>query len=157
MGAKQFDYYIFIDYSENYLGYLIIENEKMIKITPHISKFAHYKDLKYKSSYLKAIKRVIENNDLFSFFLKIKIKKTTETPEIYSDLLEFIKEHTNCLIFISVDNKQYLNFEKLIKIIDVKSTKVVKESDLKKDSSEYKLSLVLDTILNLTRIKNDVK
>jgi len=25
---KEFDYYIFIDYSENYLGYLIIENKK---------------------------------------------------------------------------------------------------------------------------------
>ena len=29
MGAKQLDYYIFIDYSENLIGYSIVENNKI--------------------------------------------------------------------------------------------------------------------------------
>ncbi len=44
---KEFDYYIYIDYSENYLGYLIIENQKIKGFLPKISKFAHYRKLKY--------------------------------------------------------------------------------------------------------------
>ena len=142
---KTFDYYIFIDYSENLIGYSIIEYGKIRELLPKISKFAHYKWLKYKSAYIHSIKKVIEKNKVLSFTLKNKIRKTTETPKIYSDILEFLKKHDNCLIFISVDNKQYSNFEKLVKIIDGANTKVVKESELKKDSQEYKMSLVLDT------------
>lgn len=155
MKIKEFDYYIFIDYSEEYLGYLIIEKSKLKDLGPKITKFAHYRDLKHKSSYLKSIKTLIEKNNLRSFFYKAKIRKTVETPEIYSDILEFLNTHPNCLIFISVDNKQFLNFEKIVKIIDGDNTKVVKESELKKDSLEYKLSLVLDTMLNLVRLKDD--
>jgi len=155
MGARQFDYYIFIDYSENFLGYTIIEKEKIRGFLPKISKFAHYKELKYKSSYLRSIKKVIGKNKVLSYLLKTKIRKTTETPEIYSDILEFLKNHDNCLIFISVDDKQYSNFEKLVKIIDGKNTKVVKESKLKKDTPEYRLSLVLDTLLNIERLKHE--
>lgn len=155
MGAKEFDYYLFIDYSENFLGYSIIENSKVKQIIPKISKFMHYKELKHKSAYLKSIIPLIEKEKIRSFFHKLKIRKTSETLEIYSDILEFLNEHQNCLIFISVDNKQYLNFEKIIKIIGGDSTKVVKESELKKDSFEYKLSLVLDTMLNLARLKDE--
>jgi hypothetical protein len=155
MGAKEFDYYIFIDYSENFLGYSIIEKSKVGQIIPRISKFMHYKDLKHKSAYLKSITNLIERDNIRSFFCKLKVRKTSETLEIYSDILEFLNEHSNCLIFISVDNKQYLNFEKIINIIDGESTKVIKESELKKDSFEYKLSLVLDTMLNLARLKDE--
>lgn len=155
MGAKEFDYYIFIDYSEDHLGYSIIERKKIREVLPHLSKFAHYKDLKNKAPYLKSIKNLIERENIRSFFCKLKIRKTSETPEIYSDLLEFLKESSNCLIFISVDNKQYRNFEKIINIIDGENTKVVKESELKEDSYEYKLSLVLDTMLNLARLKDE--
>jgi len=153
MGAREFDYYIFIDYSENYLGYLIIEKEKIKKFIPKISKFAHYRELKYKKAYLDSIKKRIDKNKICSYLYKFKIRKTEATPEIYSDLLEFLKEHNNCLIFICVDNKQYRNFKKLVKIIDGDNIKVVKESELKKDTFEYRISLVLDTLLNLTRIK----
>jgi hypothetical protein len=38
----EFDYYMYIDYSENLLGYLIIENIKVKELLPNISKFAHY-------------------------------------------------------------------------------------------------------------------
>ena len=151
---RDFDYYIFIDYSENYLGYLIIEKEKVREFLTKISKFSHYRDLKYKQSYLKSIKKVIDKNNICSYLYKLKLRKTTDTPEIYSDILDFLKKHENCIIFISVDNKQFLNFEKLVNIIDGKNTKVVKESELRKDTPEYKISLVLDTLLNLTRQKN---
>jgi len=154
MGTKQFDYYIFIDYSENFLGYLIIEKEKISEFLPKISKFAHYKDLKHKSAYLHSIKKIIDKNKILSYPLKTKIRTTKETPEIYSDILEFLKKHDNCLIFISVDNKQYSNFERLVKIIDGDNTKVVRESELRKDTFEYKISLVIDTLLNIERLKH---
>ena len=154
MGAKQFDYYIFIDYSENYIGYSIIEKKNINELLWRINKFAHYKELQHKAVYIKSIKKTIEKSKILSYLLKNKIRKTFDTPEIYSDVLEFLNGHENCLIFISVDNKQYLNFEKIIKIIDGKNTKVVKESELKKGSMEYKLSLILDTLLNIERLKD---
>ena len=157
MGAREFDYYIFIDYSENFIGYMIIEASKIQEFMPKISKFAHYKELKHKSSYLHSIKKLIEKNNIISCMLKIKIRKVTDTLEIYSDLLTFLKEHDNCLVFISVDNKQYSNFERVVKIIDGTKTKVVKESELKEDSNEYKMSLVLDTLLNIERLKVLIK
>ena len=140
MGAKQFDYYIFIDYSKNFLGYLVVEKEKISEFLTKISKFSHYKELKHKYAYLHSIKKIIEKNKILSYPLKMKIRKTTDTPEIYSDILEFLKKHDSCLIFISVDNKQYSNFERLVKIIDGTNIKVVRESEIKKDSFEYRIS-----------------
>jgi len=154
MGAVEFDYYIFIDYSENYLGYLIIEKEKIKDFLPRISKFAHYRELKHKKAYLNSIKKIVDKHNVCSHFCRLKIRKTELTPELYSDILEFIKKHDNCLIFICVDNKQFLNFQKLVNIIDGKNIKVIKESELKKHTPEYKISLVLDTLLNLARLKN---
>jgi len=154
MGAKQFDYYVFIDYSESFLGYLIIEQGKIREIIPKISKFAHYKELKHKSAYIHSIKRILEKNKVLSYLLKVKIKRTTDTPEIYSDLLEFLKGHDNCLVFISVDDKQFSNFERLVNIFDGTHTKVVRESELRKDTFEYRISLVLDTLLNIERLKH---
>jgi len=157
MGTKEFDYYIFIDYSENFLGYLIIKKEDIRDFLPKISKFSHYKELKHKPAYIHSIKKIIEKNKILSCPLKMKIRKATDTPEIYSDILEFLKSHNNCLVFISVDNKQYSNFERLVKIIDGTNTKVVKESELKKDTFEYRISLVLDTLLNIERLKHIIK
>ena len=154
MGSKQFDYYIFIDYSEIFLGYMIIERDKIKEFMPKISKFGHYKEIKHRTEYINSIKKRIEKEDTLSYLLKYKIRKTMQTPEIYSDILEFLKNHENCLIFISIDNKQYLNFEKLVNIIDGKNIKIVKESELKKGSPEYKMSLVLDTLLNIERLKH---
>ncbi len=155
MGAKEFDYYIFVDYSENYLGYLIIEGKRIREFMPKISKFAHYRELKHKRAYLDSIGKIVNKTNLCSHFCKLKIRKTEATPEIYSDILEFLKQHNNCLIFISVDNKQFLNFKKLVNIIDGKNIKVIKESEIKKYTPEYKISLVLDTLLNLARLKNE--
>ena len=121
MGARRFDYYVFIDYSENLLGYLIINQDKIDEFLPNISKFAHYKELKHKPEYIHSIKKIIEKNKIQSYLLKTKIRKSADTPEIYSDILDFLKRNDNCLIFISIDNKQYSNFEKLVRIIDGKN------------------------------------
>lgn len=155
MGTKEFDYYIFIDYSEELIGYLIINKEKIKEFIPKISKFAHYKEIKHKSAYIRSIRKVIEKNSVLSYTARMKIKRTRDTPEIYSDILEFLKEYNNCIIFISVDNKQYSNFERLVKIIDGSNATIVKESELKKGSAEYRISLVLDTLLNIQRLKNE--
>lgn len=155
MGKNSFDYYMFIDYSENLLGYLIIEGNKILDFLPKISKFAHYRELKHKKSYLNSIRKIVDKNNICSHFCKLKIRKTDSTPEIYSDILEFIKCHEGRLIFISVDNKQFLNFRKLVNIIDGKNIKIVMESKLKKHSPEFQISLVLDTLLNLARVKNE--
>ena len=151
---REFDYYIYIDYSENWLGYMIIERGKINEFMSKIYKFSHYRNLKHKSAYITSIKKRIKRDKILSYILKNKIKRIINTPEIYSDILEFLKKHDNCLIFISVDNKQFSNFERLVKIIDGKNIKVVKESELKKDSKEYRMSLVLDTLLNIVRLKN---
>lgn len=155
MGAKEFDYYIFIDYSVNYLGYLIIEKEKIRDFLPKISKFAHYRELKKKKAYLDSIRKIVSKNNICSHFCKLKIKKTEFTPEIYADILDFLKKHDNCLIFICVDDKQFKNFSKIVNIIDGKNIKVIKEGKLKKHTPEYKINLVLDTLLNLSRVKKD--
>ena len=84
----------------------------------------------------------------------MKIRKTEATPEIYSDVLEFLKKHDNCLVFICVDDKQFRNFNRLVTLVDGKNSKVIKESRLKKHSFEYRINLVLDTLLNLARLKN---
>ena len=76
-----------------------------------------------------------------------------ETPEIFADIAEFLKKNEDSSIFISVDNRQYKNFEKFVKIINSKNVKIVKESELKKNTLEYKINLILDTWLNIERIK----
>ncbi len=150
---KEFDYYIFVDYSENILGYMILDNTNLNKLFPKISKFAHYKELKCKSSYIHSIKARIEKNNIKDYLLRLKIRGVKETLEIYADLIDFIKKKDNCFIFISVDDKQYSNFERLMKNVEGKNNKIIKESQIKKDSKLYKLSLVLDTLLNIERLR----
>lgn len=151
MKYKEFDYYIFIDFSENLIGYEIIEHDKMIELLPRVSRFAHYKNLRHKKEYLKSIKRRIEQEKILSFFLKYKIKEMHKNTEVYADVLQFVKKHGNCIIFISVDNRQFDAFKKLIGIINGEKIIVKKESELIKGTPEYRISLVLDTLLNIKR------
>lgn len=155
MGAKEFDYYIFIDYSMNLIGYNIIENKKISDLLPKINKFSHFSELKHKSQYVHTIKKLIETNSLLSDIYKIKIKEMRQNIEIYSDVLDFIKKHNNCIIFISIDNHEFPNFKKLVNIADGDKTKIVEESQLKENSKEYRMSLILDTLLNIERLKRN--
>ena len=72
---------------------------------------------------------------------------------IYLDVLDFLKKHDNCIIFISIDNHEYPNFKKLVNVADGEKTVVKKESQLLIGTPEYQASLVLDTILNIERLK----
>ncbi len=67
------DYYIFIDYSFDLIGYNIIQKEKIPQILPKIAKFRHHKEERHKKIYLHKIKREIKNSNLTSLILKQKI------------------------------------------------------------------------------------
>ena len=56
MGAKQFDYYVFIDYSENLIGYSIIEKDKLNDILPKLTRFRHYRKAGDKKDWKKYYK-----------------------------------------------------------------------------------------------------
>ena len=73
--------------------------------------------------------------------------------DIYLDVLEFLKKHENCIIFISIDNTQYPAFRKMVDIVDGKEVVVKQESELIKGTPEYQASLVLDNLLNIERNK----
>ena len=152
---KEFDYYIFIDYSECLLGYMIVEKEKLKELLPKINKFSHFKRIKNKSAYIHSIKKLIETRNIISDIFKLKIREIRQNLEIYSDVLNFIKNHETCIIFVSIDNHELPNFIKLVNIADGERTRVVEESQLKERSNEYRLSLVLDTLLNIERLKNE--
>ena len=153
MKKKEIDYYIYIDYSENLIGYSIIKKDKVEMLLPKISKLKHYKKLKYKREYLNSMKKLFIRNEIDSYLLKFKIRKIRDNREIYSDVLDFIKKREHCVIFISIDDKEYRKFIKLVHIVDGEKTKVVKEGQLKKGTNEYQMSLIIDTKLNLERRK----
>ena len=150
---KEFYYYIFINYSKNLIGYSIIEKVKLKELIPKISKFDHYKELKNKSTYIHSIKKIIEKEKILSYFLRHKINSRRDNMGIYLSVLEFLKKHLNCIIFISVDNHEFPKFKKLVYISDISKTIVKRESELVKGTPEYKASLVLDTLLNIERLK----
>jgi|SRR3989344_1647907 len=149
---KEFDYYIFIDYSENLIGYSIIEKEKLKELLPKISKFAHYRQLRHKRAYIQSIKKIIEKEKIKDFFISSKICELRENMGIYSTILEFLRKHENCIIFISIDNTQYTAFRKIVNIADGNQTVVKKESELIAGTPEYRASLVLDTMLTIERL-----
>ena len=150
---KEFDYYIFIDYSEDLVGYSIIEKAKLMELTPKIVRFRHYRKAGNRKQYIKNVKNTFKHDNIKSYFLKLKIKKMYKNMEIHLDVLEFLKKHENCIIFISVDNAQYPSFRKMVNIIDGENIVVKQESELVKGTSEYQASLVLDNLLNIERLR----
>jgi hypothetical protein len=155
MKTKQFDYYIFIDYSDNFIGYNIIASNKINELLPKISRFRHYRASGNKKLYIKNIKGTFKREKLLNSFIKTKVRESRENLEIFSDVAEFLKTNSNCLIFISVDDKQYSNFEKLVRIIDGNNIKIIKESQLKVGTPEYQISLILDNWLNIERLSKN--
>jgi len=153
MGAKEFDYYIFIDYSENLIGYVILSKEQIKECMPRISKFKHYKELKNKGLYLKSMKNLFEKNNLLKGLLGHRITELRQNIELCSEVLDFCKNKPESNIFISVDDRQYEGFMKLIKIIEGKRLTIIREGKLKRHTIEYKSSLIIDTLLNIKRMK----
>ncbi|MBS3088838.1 hypothetical protein J4402_03600 [Candidatus Pacearchaeota archaeon] len=155
MKRKEFDYYIFIDYSESLIGYTIIEKSKIRDLLPKISKLAHYKEIVHKKPYLAAIRKRFEREEITKFLMKWKIRNMKENIEIFSDVLEFVKRNDNCAIFVSVDNNQYKSFLKLFEVFPHKeNVEVSQESCLRKGSIECRLSYIIDNLLNIKRTKN---
>lgn len=148
---KDYDYYIFLDYSEDLIGYNIIERDSVAGLLPKISKLKHYKGSRNRKLYIKHLKNSIEKNKIGSYFEKVKIVEIRKNMDLFLEILEFVKKNNNCVIFISVDDYQYRCFARLMKMTDGDKVKMVKESKLKKDSGEYRLSLVIDNLLNIER------
>ena len=151
---KEFNYYIFIDHSENLIGYSIVKRENLKELLPKISRFRHYKEARGRKIYIKHIKNTIKRDKIRTYFEKIKIINIGNNIELFAEVLEFIKKHDNCIIFISIDDFQYKAFRKLVQVMDDNKTQVIKESQLKIGSIEYKLSLVIDNLLNIERRKD---
>ena len=128
---KDYDYYIFLDYSEDLIGYNIIEQKKIIKLLPKISRFEHYKGRKNRKIYLKHRCNTIKREKIKSYFEKTKIEESRKNIELFTEILEFIKNHKNCIIFLSVDNYQFRKLKKLLSLVDGKNTEIKKESQLK--------------------------
>ncbi|MFH1710685.1 MAG: hypothetical protein ABH840_00050 [Nanoarchaeota archaeon] len=155
---KEFDYYIYIDYSENLIGYTIIEKSKIKYLMKKTAKLGHYKEIHHKSQYLHAIRKRFEKEKITSLLFKWKIVNMRENTEIFTDVLKFIKNNDNCIVFLSVDNNQYQSFMKLFTIIPHKENVTVsKESCLRKFSIECKLSFIIDNLLNLKRTKKSIE
>ncbi len=120
---------------------------------PKISKFEHYKGRKNRKIYLKHINDTIKREKIKFYFEKIKIEKSRKNVELFIEILEFIKKHKNCIIFLSVDDYQFKKLRKLLSLVDGENTEIRKESELKKGTPEYKVSLVIDNLLNIERRK----
>ena len=154
MKAKEFDYYIFIDYSEDLIGYIIVDREKIKELLTKISKLKHYTKLKYKRQYLDSMKKLFRKNKVLDFIDKHKIVELRQNIEICSDIFNFCEKNTEAKIFISVDDRQYNGFMRLAKMLDGKRFTIIKEGKLKKGSEEYQMNLIIDTLLNLKRRKS---
>lgn len=152
-GKREIDYYIFIDYSERLVGYIIIQKEKIKELLPRIAKLHHYKDIKYKKAYIQSIKRVFEKKKIDDYLFKFKSKELKDNLSVFVDIIDFIKKNNNYGMFISVDDNQFIPFTKLLDIINHKDfITIVKESKLKKESTEYTLNLIIGTKLNIERL-----
>ncbi|MBI3051824.1 hypothetical protein HYY74_05200 [Candidatus Woesearchaeota archaeon] len=156
--ARLIDYYIYIDYSEWLIGYAIIANEQVSELIPKIGKLRHFKDVKYKKGYLSAAKRTFESLLIDNYLLKCRIMPLKDNLAAFVEVLDFVQKHDNCKIFASVDNKQFWSFVKLLSMIQHKDNiTVVKESELKKGSVEYQMSLIIDTKLNIERLSKKTR
>ena len=151
---KEYDYYIFIDYLENLIGYSIIKQKEIEKLLPKISKFHHYRDHRNKKIYIKHINDTIKRECIKDFFEKIRIVEAEKNLDLFTEVLEFVKRHNNCIIFLCIDDYQFKKFRRLLHLIDGEHTDIRKESQLKKGTPEYRVSLIIDNLLNIERRKN---
>ena len=146
-----FEYHIYLDYSERLVGYTIVQREKIQDLLPLITKLHHYKDIKYKKAYIQSVKKVIEKNRIADYLLKFQIKELKDNLSMFVEILDFVKKREGSKIFISIDDNQLIAFSRLLGMMHL-NVAAVKESGLKKGSVEYKLSLIIDTMLNIERV-----
>jgi len=150
---EEFDYYVFVDYSEDLIGYVIIDRKKIEELLPKISKLKHYTKLKYKRQYLNSMKKLFVKNNILGSLRKSRITELRQNVEICSDIFDFCEKEIDSKIFISVDDRQYNGFMRLAKFLDGERFTIIKEGKLKRGSVEYQMNLIIDTLLNLKRKK----
>lgn len=144
-----------MDYSENLIGYVIIDKQRLNELLPKITKLKHYKGLKNKVQYLNAAKRLFEKEKILHIVSKHKIAELRQNIELCSEILDFCRKESESNMFISIDDRQYRGFMKIVSLIDGKRFKIVKEGQLKINSPEYQMSLIIDTLLNLKRTRQN--
>lgn len=150
---KRIEYYIFIDYSEYIIGYNIIEAINLNLILPKIIRFRHYKDNRHKKIYLLKIKREIKSSNLSQLLLRQKILSLKDNLLLFADVIGFIKSNCESFIFISVDDNHVRAFSRLLYMLPIRCNLIIrKESELKINSPEYRMSLIIDTMLNIERM-----
>ena len=142
-----------MDYSENLIGYLIIFSEDLVKCIPKITRLKHYREVKKRKLYIKKVKATYKKEKILECFYKKKVREILETPEIFLDIEEFLEKNKDKKIFISIDDRQYPKYHRLVKKNDGENITIVRESKLKKNTPEYRINLVLDTWLNIKRLK----
>ncbi len=101
------------------------------------------------------MKKLFDKSDILNTILRHKITELRQNIEVCSEIFDFCKKKTESKIFISVDDRQYKGFMKIASIIDGKRFKIVKEGQLKNGSEEYQMSLIIDTLLNLKRTRQN--
>ena len=148
---KDYDYYIFVDYSDNLIGYDIIESSEVPELLPKIVKLRHYRNLKHKKEYLRAMKKLFVREKIDSFVFRSKVFSVRNNLDLFAEVLEFVKKNERCVIFVSVDDFQFKHFKRLLRVMDAENVDVVQESKLKKGTPEYRMSLIIDTKLNMER------
>ncbi len=142
-----------MDYSENLIGYIIIDKQKLNELLPKITKLKHYKGLKNKVQYLNAAKKLFKKNRILDIVSKHKIAELRQNVELCSEILDFCRKESESKMFISVDDRQHRGFMKILSLIDGKRFKIIKEGQLKVNSPEYQMNLIIDTLLNLKRTR----
>jgi hypothetical protein len=152
-GRKDYNYYIFVDYSDKLIGYNIIKKKDILLLLPKIAKLRHYRNLKHKREYLRAMKKLFIREKIDSLILRSKILQVRNNLDIFTEVLEFIKNNNDCIIFVSVDDFQFKHLKRLLNVVDGDNTDIIQESSLKKGTPEYKMSLIIDTKLNIKRRK----
>jgi len=157
MKKKEVDYYVHLDYSERLVGYIIIENSRVPDILHKITKFHHYKDIKYRKAYIQSIKNVFNKNKIKEYLLKYKIVDLKDNLSVFVDVIDFINKNHHRKIFVSIDDNQFDAFSKLVNIVYKENITIVKESNLKKGSVEYRISLIIDTMLNIGRLSKQTR
>jgi len=152
---KEFDYYIFIDYSEDLIGYIIISNANVKEIAFKLAKIKHFKTVKHPQAYLSAVKKRLENEKIKNLLLRFKIKRMKLNADLFSEIIEFINANKDKNILISIDDNFYIYFMKIAGILKGRvNLHIIRESRLKKYSIEYKLNLIVDNFLAIERKKD---
>ena len=89
-------YYIYLDYSDRLVGYIIIEREQIPSIIPKISKLHHYKDIKNKKGYIQSVKKLLDRENIMVYLLKCKIKDLKDNLSVFVEIVDFIKKYDYC-------------------------------------------------------------